>query len=192
MKNLIDFKAILKIAGIVTLSAVFALSMMSCDEPLDEECEHDWDIWTQVGTTAEGNRECLKCAEVQTLAKGNFEGKWTAPVGGVSQNTQVVEISGGNFEIYNVTSAGVKTSDGSFKVTATTWTARANDTSATGALAKANYPVGFRITGTYNVEGTTWAGNNRADVYMGQDGTKIAIRLTDSWGTREYVFTVAQ
>ena len=184
-----------KIVGIIALAAIFALSFMSCDEPVEDPCEdgHDWDVWVVEGETS-AKRMCLECGEEETLAPKHFEGSWKATL---TNSTQTVTLSASEFKIVSSVAAA-----DSFTLSSASWEAQANGTQH--AASKTAFPVGFAITGTAAITGTSgtggaslFANNTSAGVYINSDSSKIVIRLTAVYmpnsneAMREYVFEKA-
>jgi len=127
MKNLVDFKAILKIAGIVALAAVFALSMISCDEPADEEeCEHEWGTWEILGNKIIRACEKEDCTVEDEFKNSNFFGTWKS-------GTRTITIKDNEFKM----TEGSNT----YTFTITSW---------------GTTPVTSTVTGNNNINNTTY------------------------------------
>jgi len=174
-----------KIIGIIALAAIFALSMISCDEPA-WDCEvdgHDFDAWVTVTEPSVGNagivdgkkeRICKECSEDESeVIPGTtlFVGKW-------AEGGFVVEISAnGDFSL-------TRTSDSAnWTLKGASWTKQATTTLHT-ATATA-FPFGYALAnGTVGGSaGNPWAANTvgTAGVYINSTKDKIIVRLTGGY-----------
>jgi len=130
-----------KIVGIIALAAIFALSFMSCDEPV-EDCLHesvgDWEI--KDGKIVKICSDCSEAAD--EFEKSSFYGDWVS-------GARTINISAEKFDMKQ--GAG---NDYVFTISA--WgDAVTNANTATGALSKDNYKFGYAITGTTAKTGFT-------------------------------------